>query len=73
MPHPYVPLPASWEGTAMAVLALLIPPLMLGVLLMLGRYEDLLLPGVREQVPDGVPAPQDAGPGPAPRPPRTAA
>ncbi|MFD0226496.1 hypothetical protein ACWGPD_37300 [Streptomyces hirsutus] len=47
----------------MAVLALLIPPLMLGVLLMLGRYEDLLLPGVGEQVPDGVPAPQDAGPG----------
>ncbi|MFD5662788.1 hypothetical protein [Streptomyces hirsutus] len=55
----------------MAVLALLIPPLMLGVLLMLGRYEDLLLPGVGEQVPDGVPAPQDAGPGPVPRPPRT--
>ncbi|GGX05808.1 hypothetical protein GCM10010297_29220 [Streptomyces malachitofuscus] len=31
----------------MAVLALFIPPLMLGVLLMLGRYEDLLLPPVR--------------------------
>ncbi|MER6112921.1 hypothetical protein AB0O86_24550 [Streptomyces hirsutus] len=46
----------------MAVLALLIPPLMLGVLLMLGRYEDLLLPGVGEQVPDGVPAPQDGAP-----------
>ncbi|GAB2793390.1 hypothetical protein GCM10027073_27090 [Streptomyces chlorus] len=46
----------------MAVLALLIPPFMLGVLLMLGRYEELLLPGVREHAPDGVPAPQDAGP-----------
>ncbi|MFF0105096.1 hypothetical protein [Streptomyces hirsutus] len=57
----------------MAVLALFIPPLMLGVLLMLGRYEDLLLPGVSEQVPDGVPAPQDADPGPVPRPPRTPA
>lgn len=44
----------------MAVLAVLIPPLMLGVLLMLGLYEDLLLPGVREQAPDGVPAQQDA-------------
>ncbi|WP_164555569.1 MULTISPECIES: hypothetical protein [unclassified Streptomyces] len=31
----------------MAVLALLIPPFMLGVILMLGRYEDLLLPPVR--------------------------
>ncbi|MFE9922632.1 hypothetical protein ACFYQA_13890 [Streptomyces sp. NPDC005774] len=46
----------------MAVLAVLIPPLMLGVLLMLGRYEDLLLPGVRDQAPDGLPVPQDAGP-----------
>ncbi len=33
----------------MAVLALLIPPLMLGVILMLGRYEDLLLPPVRPE------------------------
>ncbi|MEF9907599.1 hypothetical protein [Streptomyces sp. P9-A2] len=51
----------------MAVLAVLVPPLMLGILIMLGRYEDLLLPGVREQAPDGVPAPQDVGPraGPA--------
>ncbi|MFI8089591.1 hypothetical protein ACIF9R_14920 [Streptomyces sp. NPDC086080] len=31
----------------MAVLALLIPSFMLGVILMLGRYEDLLLPPVR--------------------------
>ncbi|MDT0396546.1 MULTISPECIES: hypothetical protein [Streptomyces] len=30
----------------MVVLALLIPPVMLGVLLMLGRYEDFLLPPV---------------------------
>lgn len=36
----------------MVVLALLIPPVMLGVLLMLGRYEDLLLP----------PAPPEAEP-----------
>ncbi|GHH93057.1 hypothetical protein [Streptomyces capillispiralis] len=28
----------------MAVLAVLIPPLMLGVILLLGRYEDLVLP-----------------------------
>ncbi|MGC0373667.1 MULTISPECIES: hypothetical protein [unclassified Streptomyces] len=28
----------------MAVLAVLIPPLMLGVILMLGRYEDVVLP-----------------------------
>lgn len=28
----------------MAVLAVLIPSLMLGVILMLGRYEELLLP-----------------------------
>lgn len=31
----------------MAVLALLIPSFMLGVILMLGRYEDLLLPPAR--------------------------
>ncbi|MFE2280293.1 hypothetical protein ACFXAE_24290 [Streptomyces sp. NPDC059454] len=36
----------------MAVLAVLIPPLMLGVILMLGRYEELLLP----------PAPPEADP-----------
>ncbi|WP_055693685.1 hypothetical protein [Streptomyces prasinopilosus] len=46
----------------MVVLALLVPSLMLGVLLMLDRYEDLLLPGVRERAPDGVPAPREAGP-----------
>lgn len=33
----------------MAVLALFIPPLMLGVILMLGRYEDLLLPPARHE------------------------
>ena len=32
------------EGPAMVVLALLVPFLMLGVLLMLGRYEDYVLP-----------------------------
>ncbi|GAA2256532.1 hypothetical protein GCM10010415_17030 [Streptomyces atrovirens] len=36
----------------MAVLAVLIPPLMLGVILMLGRYEDFVLP----------PAPPEADP-----------
>lgn len=61
MSLPHVPPPASWEGTAMAVLALLVPSLMLGVLLMLGRYEDFLLPGVRERAPDEAPAPRDAG------------
>ncbi|MGW5973799.1 hypothetical protein [Streptomyces sp. NPDC055186] len=43
----------------MAVLAVLIPLLMLGVLLMLGRYEDLVLPGMQEQEPRGFPAPRD--------------
>jgi hypothetical protein len=32
------------EGPATVVLALLVPFLMLGVLLMLGRYEDYVLP-----------------------------
>ncbi|GAA3495502.1 hypothetical protein GCM10019016_026020 [Streptomyces prasinosporus] len=32
------------EGPAMVVLALLVPSLMLGVILMLGRYEDFVLP-----------------------------
>ncbi len=32
------------EGPAMVVLALLVPFLMLGVILMLGRYEDYVLP-----------------------------
>lgn len=45
----------------MAVLAVLIPSLMLGVLLMLGRYEDLVLPGMQEQDPEGGPAPHDRG------------
>ncbi|MFC9685135.1 hypothetical protein [Streptomyces sp. NPDC056948] len=55
----------------MAMLAVLIPPLMLGVVLVLGRYEELLLPpenaGRRE--PAGVPvppAPAAAAPSPAP-------
>lgn len=33
----------------MAVLALFVPPLMLGVILMLGRYEELLLPPARPE------------------------
>lgn len=33
----------------MAVLALFLPALMLGVLLAMGRYEDLLLPPVRTE------------------------
>ncbi|WP_406460356.1 hypothetical protein OH768_36990 [Streptomyces sp. NBC_01622] len=45
----------------MAVLAVLIPPLMLGLVLALGRYEELLLPeqdtgrrpGHRAPPPDG--------------------
>ncbi|MFD3734197.1 hypothetical protein [Streptomyces sp. NPDC058632] len=45
----------------MAVLAVLIPSLMLGVLLMLGHYEELLLPGPRERAPDGVTPARDAG------------
>ncbi|MFE5394604.1 hypothetical protein ACFQ9U_08545 [Streptomyces sp. NPDC056568] len=37
------------------LLAVVIPVLMLGVVLGLGRYEELLLPGT-------APPPQDAGP-----------
>ncbi|MEY7980061.1 hypothetical protein AB8O53_27510 [Streptomyces pilosus] len=42
----------------MVVLALLVPTLMLGVVLMLGRYEDVLLPPV--QPPE---EPVESGPG----------
>ncbi|MCX2926858.1 hypothetical protein [Streptomyces sp. NEAU-W12] len=45
----------------MAVLAVLIPSLMLGVVLMLGRYEELLLPVPPERAPDGLAPPRDAG------------
>ncbi|MEU3947575.1 hypothetical protein [Streptomyces sp. NPDC029526] len=44
----------------MAVLAVLIPVLMLGMLLMMGRYEDLVLP--READPDAVPDPEAVTP-----------
>ncbi|MFH8448412.1 hypothetical protein ACH4CD_04165 [Streptomyces fungicidicus] len=33
----------------MVVLAVLVPPLMLGVILMLGRYEEFLLPPARPE------------------------
>lgn len=39
----------------MAVLAVLIPVLMLGMLLMMGRYEDLVLPRDAEPRPDPEP------------------
>ncbi|MFC7303334.1 hypothetical protein ACFQVC_03780 [Streptomyces monticola] len=44
----------------MAVLAVFIPVVMLGVLLALGRYEELLLP-----VPKETEEPRTAGPAPA--------
>jgi len=44
------------------LLAVLIPVLMLGVVLALGRYEDLMLP-------DTPPPAGDAGPAVAPQPP----
>ncbi|MFF4269351.1 hypothetical protein [Streptomyces sp. NPDC001536] len=46
----------------MAVLAVLIPLLMLGAVLALGRYEELLLPAEREEA---VPLPPAPAPGPA--------
>ncbi len=50
------------------MLAVLIPVLMLGVVLALGRYEDLLLPGA-DPAPDGPDAaaarPPTSSPGPA--------
>jgi len=66
----------------MAVLAVLIPPFMLGLLLALGRYEELLLPEKDSERPAPAvtptgpslaatpdePAPHPAGsPGPSPR------
>ncbi|MFD7684992.1 hypothetical protein [Streptomyces sp. NPDC059781] len=39
----------------MAVLAVLIPPLMLGVILMLGRYEDFVLPPAPPVPPEADP------------------
>ncbi|MGV9954698.1 hypothetical protein ACWDU0_22810 [Streptomyces cellulosae] len=44
----------------MVVLALLVPFLMLGVLLMLGRYEDYVLPP-REPEPEPEPADRPVG------------
>ncbi|MEU5886948.1 hypothetical protein ABZ835_08935 [Streptomyces sp. NPDC047461] len=46
----------------MVVLAVLIPLLMLGTVLALGRYEELLLPAEREEA---VPLPPTSSPGPA--------
>jgi hypothetical protein len=57
----------------MAVLAVLVPPLMLGLLLALGRYEELLLPerttdrpapavAPNEPVPAGTPPSRDRFP-----------
>ncbi|MEV6500812.1 MULTISPECIES: hypothetical protein [Streptomyces] len=48
----------------MAVLAVLLPPLMLGLVLALGRYEELLLP----EQDTGRPAPAAAPTRPAPVP-----
>jgi hypothetical protein len=58
------------EGQAMAVLAVIIPLLMLGVVLALGRYEELLLPeeDADRYEPVGTPSPVAAvtsSPGPA--------
>ncbi|MFF5104234.1 hypothetical protein [Streptomyces sp. NPDC000134] len=61
------------------LLALLIPVLMLGVVLALGCYEDLLLPGADAEPTPDTPAPAldpavpAAGPVPAPAPAGTAA
>ncbi|MER6183393.1 hypothetical protein [Streptomyces sp. NPDC001652] len=46
----------------MVVLAVLIPLLMLGTVLALGRYEELLLPTELEEA---VPLPPTSSPGPA--------
>jgi hypothetical protein len=46
----------------MALLAVLIPLLMLGVVLALGRYEELLLPEEREEA---ARLPSTSSPGPA--------
>ncbi|MEV0473096.1 hypothetical protein [Streptomyces prunicolor] len=52
----------------MAVLAVLIPPLMLGWVLALGKYEELLLAEQDPARPAPTVAPADAAPGPAPPP-----
>ncbi|GAA3830735.1 hypothetical protein GCM10023083_74470 [Streptomyces phyllanthi] len=41
----------SGEGQAMAVVAVFIPVLMLGVVLALGRYEEMLLPTAEDPEP----------------------
>ncbi|MGW0338072.1 hypothetical protein ACWD0J_40905 [Streptomyces sp. NPDC003011] len=46
----------------MAVLAVIIPLLMLGVMLALGRYEDLLLPGEETDGLEPSAAPSPVGP-----------
>ncbi|MEU9558776.1 hypothetical protein [Streptomyces fumanus] len=50
------------------LLALLIPVLMLGVVLGLGCYEDLLLPGADAEPAPDAPAPGLPAPGPVPAP-----
>ncbi|MFG2373063.1 hypothetical protein ACGFY9_16475 [Streptomyces sp. NPDC048504] len=50
----------------MAVLAVLVPPLMLGLVLALGRYEELLLPEPEAARPAPAAAPTDAAPSPIP-------
>ncbi|GAA2915299.1 MULTISPECIES: hypothetical protein [Streptomyces] len=60
----------------MAMLAVLIPLLMLGVVLVLGRYEEVLLPqeNADRREPAGVPvAPASAAAAPSPAPAGTAA
>ncbi|CAM5710273.1 hypothetical protein [Streptomyces purpurascens] len=60
----------------MAMLAVLIPLLMLGVVLVLGRYEELLLPqeNADRREPAGVPvSPASAAATPSPAPAGTAA
>ncbi|MDH6624568.1 hypothetical protein M2271_002372 [Streptomyces sp. LBL] len=46
----------------MAVLAVIIPLVMLGVMLALGRYEELLLPGEDADRPEPAVAPSPAVP-----------
>jgi hypothetical protein len=52
----------------MAVLAVLIPPLMLGLVLALGRYEELLLPEPDTDRPAPAAAPTEPGTAPPPAP-----
>ncbi|MFG3023586.1 hypothetical protein ACGFZQ_34450 [Streptomyces sp. NPDC048254] len=49
----------------MAVLAVLIPPFMLGLLLVLGRYEELLLPEKGTERPAPAVTPTEPAPLPA--------